>query len=568
MRRTLITIVALMVSGATAHAAGYEGNSLTVSVSPETPFVTGQVTVSGSSGAYKDDTTVTATFSPPSGADVTRTAQLTEDGTFELTFGPLDLPGEWSVQIAGPLSELTNETATVQFTVIQPAAFAAVSVRGFTEGTDAMDEFIQVTEDQLNLYTQLPQKDEAQQTISECQEHSSAMNQRMGQVADTLEEMGGLLEELSAFPELNEAMAELATDLQGPLNETQSAVQRLHYTHETANNAREWCRTWHAQKQGLKILKEMVKFIFAGNFSIGQWVTGKFTGAMKGVQTKLENEAVCQITGMTQAQVTAARKAHADLESAAKRLEQLQDIEGNFWELHKEGLDRGYDWLVDWISTKVAPNCQMYDAEVKGTLYVEYYAKKMVYMVTKYRWEGRLELFFKKRESETDIVELKGQLWGNFDWRIGKFFPERTAMDIPGVTGVGLCIPRPPYVDYRDFFLTLEGEGKPEGVDLWVKSCEYDREELEYGFISVLWSPYQMVPAVDFPTCKVPGGEWFVTRCTGLSNPNVDSFYVPLVVEDDRVILKHTIERTMDYRQEREFRAFLKMEIDGKEDGL
>ncbi len=567
MRRAA-TVLLMLTSCALTHAGSYEGQSLQVQVSPEKPFVTGQVTVSGGTGAFEENTTVTAIFSHPSGPRDTRTAQLDEDGLFEITFSPLDEVGDWTVEVSGPLSEVTDETASVTFTVIQPAAFAAVTVRTFTEATDAMDEFIDVTEEQLALYTQLPDKDEARQTIQQCQGHTAAIDQHMNQVADTLDEMGGLMGDLAAFPELHESMASLASQLQGPLADTQATMVELQYTHETANRAREWCRTWHAQKQGLHMLKKMVQFIYAGNFSIAGWVKGQFTGPMKKVQTKLEDKAVCQNTGMTEEQVTKARQAYADLQKAQSRLEQLMDIEGNALDIGKEGLDKGYDWLIDWISSKVAKNCGMYDADVTGLMYVEYYAKGVVYMVTKYRWEGRLELFFQKRQSDTDIVQLKGQLWGSFDWRIGKFFPERTAMDIPGVTGFGLCIPRPPYPDIRDFYLTLEGEGKPEGVELHVKACEYDRPELEYGFISVLWSPYQMVPAVDFPTCKVPGGEWFVTRCTGVSTPDVDSFYVPLEVDEDDVFFKHTIDRTMDYREEQQFRAFLKMEIDGKEDSI
>ena len=219
-------------------------------------------------------------------------------------------------------------------------------------------------------------------------------------------------------------------------------------------------------------------------------------------------------------------------------------------------------------SSKVAPNCMMYTAKATGKLYIEYYAKKMVYMVTKYDWEGKIELFFKKRQSPTDIVRLKGQIWGNFGWRTGEFYPERTAMDIPGVGGIGLCVPRPPHPDIRDFYLSLEGEGLPHGVEAWVTGADYDMERLQYSFISVLWSPYQVVPAVDFPKTDVPGGEWFVTRVTSLSTPDVDRFSIPLTVEDDKVILKHTFNRTLDYRDNGEFRAFLKMEVDGKEEHL
>jgi hypothetical protein len=564
-----IQVVLLMLSAcALAHSAGYDGKSLQVNVSPEMPFVTGQVTVSGSSGAFQDNSTVTATFSPPSGAAITRSTQLTEAGTFELVLSPLSVAGTWNVEVAGPLSEVAKETASVEFDVIQPAAAAAVSVRGFTEGTAQMAEFLQVTEEQLGRFTELPEKEQAGRQVSELQDHVATVDAGLNQLADTLDSLSDAMGHLQAFPEMQEAMVSLAGEVQGPLNELQSVSQQLHYTHETANKAREWCRTWHAQKEGMKYLKDMVMLIFGGTAAIKGWATGKLTGAMKSTRNKLAAETAGEVLGLTEQQVEDAQKALEDVEKADKRIKELTDIEGNLGNWAGEALSGGLDWLIDWIATKVAPNCGMYDAKVKGKLYVEYYTKRMVYMVAKYDWDGKIELFFQKRQSETDIVRLKGQIWGSFGWRTGEFYPERTAMDIPGVTGVGLCIPRPPYPDIRDFYLTVEGEGKPEGVELWVKEASYDKARLPYGFISVLWSPYQMVPAVDFPTMDVPGGEWFVTRVTGLSNPDVERFYVPLEVEGDEVILKHNLERTLDYREKGEFRAFLKMEIDGKEGSL
>jgi len=566
--RTAATCALMLCLVGGAWPAHYQGTAVNFDVVPETPYLGGQVTVTGYASPYQDNSTVTATFTDPSGRRATRTDELDEDGAFTMSCGPLETPGTWAVSLEVPLSGLANEVGEAEFTVYQPATFAAVSVGEFSEGVSQAEEFVQVTEELLDRFTQLPQKHEARATVNDLQETLGSVDAGLAELSGILEGMAEPLTALEALPEMHEAMVDLANGLQTPLSQAQAASQKLHYTHETANNAREWCRTWHAQKQGLQILKQMVQFIFAGSFSVKSWVAGQFTDAMKEAGNKLADEAVMQTTGMTEGQVAAAREAIGDLQNAQGRIEQLLDAEGNLGNLAKEGLDSGTDWLIDWISSKVAPNCSMYDAEVKGKLHIEYYAKNVVYMVTKYLWDGKIEVFFRRRQSETDIVQLRGQIWGNFGWRIGQFFPERLAADIPGVTGMGLCIPRPPHPDIRDFYLSLEGEGKPEGVDLWVTRTDYDLERLPYRFISVLWSPYQMVPAVDFPETDVPGGEWFVTRVTGLSLPDQDSFYIPLTVEDDQVILKHTFERTLDYREQHEFRAFLKMEVDGKEDGI
>ncbi len=562
--RRIAAVLTMLAVCALAHAAGYEGNSLLARVEPDTAFLTGQVTVSGSSGAFQDNTTVTAEFTPPSGQAFTRTTQLTEDGTFELVSGSLGEAGEWTVAVTGPLSELTDEAATIPFEVHQPAAVAAVSIRAFTDGTEQMADFLAVTEEQIDLYTEVPHKDEARQQVNDLQQDIQRLEQGLNELADSLDEISEAMEHMQAFPEMQEAMVSLATEIQGPLAEMQAASRKLTYTHETANNAREWCRTWHAQKEGMKILKDMVLTIAGGTKAISGWVTGKLTGAVQSARNKL----IAGNIGATEEQIGIIENNLGTIDKARQRIKEASDPGGSLGGWMTEIISGRLDRLIDWIASSVAPNCGMYEADVTGKLYVEYYTKKMVYMVAKYDWKGKMELFFQKRQSEMDVVQLKGQIWGSFGWQTGEFYPERTAMDIPGVTGVGLCIPRPPFVDYRDFYLSLEGEGKPHGLELWVTETGYDIPRIPYGFISVLWSPYQVVPAVDFPEMDVPGGEWFVTRVTGLSQPDVDRFFVPLVVEDDKVLLKDNLERTLDYRDRGEFRAFLKMKIDGKEGSL
>ena len=95
----------------------------------------------------------------------------------------------------------------------------------------------------------------------------------------------------------------------------------------------------------------------------------------------------------------------------------------------------------------------------------------------------------------------------------------------------------------------------------------YETARLGYRYCAVQWSPYHIVPTVDFPAMDVPGAEWFFTRVTGTAGEK-KTFSLPLVVDGDTVIVEHTFDRVMDYVREREFKATLVWEIKGKETGI
>jgi hypothetical protein len=322
-----------------------------------------------------------------------------------------------------------------------------------------------------------------------------------------------------------------------------------------------------AQKKGLKIFFKAVEITLTGGKGIAEWAVNILEGYAKDVWKQLTLDTAQTVLNLTEEQKKAAEKALGEIDLVDNVIQNAFGKDGSKLELKKKLAFTAIDILIDWIFKIVAKNCRVFNAKVKGKLTAYFYTKGVVYMVAKYRFNGGMELFFQKRKNKNDIVCLKGQIWGNFDWRIGQFFPERVAGDIPGVWAFGLCVPRPPFLDYRDFFLVLEGEGLPEEVEIQVKKASYDKKKLKYRYISILWSPYQLVPTVDFPETSIPGGHWFVTRVTKTAGQE-KKFKIPLTVQGKKTILKHTFERTMDYRKQSEFLAKLELEIDGKEEGI
>ena len=573
MRRTRVVTVALVVTCAVAWGQGEGANPATeLTIMPESTYLGGSVQISGATAPSQNSRTVTLTLSPPGGEDsFTRTVQLKnhpggdDHNTFEHTEGPLEAAGTWQVEARGPVPQVPP--ATGQFEVTTPAAAAVLTMQSATEGLDESESFTASAQQEIANFTELPDKQQALAKTAELEELLGGFAQTTAAVSQALEQANGAMQPLAPFPEMQEAMTGLAQALHAPTQHLQSARQQLHYTHEEMNNAREWCRMFHWQKYGLKLTLNVVQFAFTASLSVKDWAVGKLQDAITSVRDKLVDQAAVEALGLTPEQVAQARKALGTMQTVKGALETYLDPNGSFGDLKKEAAFKAGDWLIDWVSAEVGGNCRMYEATVKGKFHCDYYARGVVYMVANYPWEGKIEVFFKKRERPTDIVRVEGVIRGNFGWRTGEFYPERTCADVPGMVGIGVVVPRPPYAAPWDFLLSLEGEGKPHSLTLEVTEVQYDVEWLKYGLISVLWSPYQLVPAVDFPELKVPGGHWFVTRATNTAGDE-KTFEIPLTVKGDQVLMKHTFDRTMDYREQREFRAFLKMEIDGEETGI
>jgi hypothetical protein len=544
-----------------------DGTGITISVDPEQLCAGSTVTVSGSTVPDRDNWTVTLVYRPPTGPPVTRTCQLDADHRYQDTFGPLEAVGQWRVEAVGPLGQNLTGRATGQFEVVPPATAAAVSVSGFQEAVATSAGFVGEAITVTTGFTELPQKDAALDRMDELSGVLDGMVSGWAEIGAALDRIKGSIDALAPFPEAQELMADLESRLQGPLANVREAEQQLHLTREEANSAKYWCRVWHCQKIGFKFVGKTVVEAYLGAKSLAEWAENKLVGVVTGIRDKLVAEAASDIASLTPEQITAAQNALKDIQFAETVIKAKVDPEANLGALKKDLADKAVDYLVNWIYAQVAHNCRMYDAKAKGTFYCEYYTKKMVYMTAYYTWEGKIELFFRERRSPTDIVRFEGQIWGSFGWQTGEFWPERTAMDIPGVTGIGICVPRPPFVDYRDFSIRLEGEGKPHSVEVEIAGTSYDIPRLKMMYIAVLWSPYQLVPSVDFPEMDVPGGQWFVTRVTGATGDEA-TFEIPLTVDGDDVLMRHVFKRTMDYVDEAEFEAELTLEIDGKESDI
>jgi hypothetical protein len=542
----------------------YDGEGITLMITPGKIRRGGEVVISGAAAPGRQNRTMTAVFTPPHAPAYTRTFQVQPDGTYQYKEKNLNFIGTWEVTVKGPV---IKEIARGAFDVLSPSAAAAVSVQTLQQGLDKSLQLLTELENQTAKFPKLPGKDQAEAQMKELETTLNQMKSDWDRAADALQQLNTAIPALDPFPETQTVMNQLADRLQQGEKQMQTVIRQMEQTYEEVNNAREWCRMWFAQKQGLKIFFKTVETILTSAKGLADWAVNILEGYVKDMWKQLTLDTSQTVLGLTEKQKQAAGDALGKIELVDSVILNVFGKDGSIMELKKKLAFTAIDKLIDWISGVVAKNCRVYNAAVEGKFTAYFYTKNSVYMVAKYPFKGGMELFFQKRKNKNDIVRLQGQIWGNFGWRIGQFFPGRAAGDIPGVWAMGLCVPRPPFPDYRDFSLVLEGEGLPEEVEIQVTKASYDKEKLKYRYISVLWSPYQLVPAVDFPETSIPGGYWFVTRVTKTAGQE-KKFKIPLTVQGKNTILKHTFKRTMDYRKQSEFIAELELHIDGKEEGI
>ena len=556
-----------LMDGAYQQGAGVldENDCITLSVLPEDPWVFGKATVFGTT-APSNNATVTLTYTRPDGDADTATASVANDGTYAHTFSDFDVAGQWTVSAQPSVCE--QKAASGVITVRQPAGAAAVSFQDASQGpsqiSTAMSEFNTTVQE----FTLLPQEEIAYGKISEIQQVMAEVAAGLSELSTAASELNQVMDDLFMFPEIGEQLSQLNSTIQSPLSQMSATIQEMSGARTEADNATEWCRRFHMWKTCLQFIMEYMSFAASFAKSAAAYAAQQLDGAAQNAFNKLYDPIWTSTTGLTQQQITASRTAVTKLQDFGKKIKEVR--EGNISDAKELVVKEGVNWLINWIFANVITNCRQYEADVKGKLKVDFYTKKMVYMRIRYTFEGKMNLFFQTRTGGAgEQVRVEGPIYGSFGWRTGDFYPERTAMDIPGVWGIGLCVPRSPdYGNYRDFQIILNGEGHKNYLELKIDHVEYDKEEFEYSFISVLFSPYQVLPAVDFPKCNIPGGEWFVSRATSIAGDPEATFQLPLVVSGNDTKVEKTFVRFMDYIDESEFFGVLELEIKGKEGSL
>jgi hypothetical protein len=369
----------------------YDGEGITLMITPGKIRRGGEVVISGAAAPGRQNRTMTAVFTPPHAPAYTRTFQVQPDGTYQYKEKNLNFIGTWEVTVKGPV---IKEIARGAFDVLSPSAAAAVSVQTLQQGLDKSLQLLTELENQTAKFPKLPGKDQAEAQMKELETTLNQMKPDWDRAADALQQLNTAIPALDPFPETQTVMNQLADRLQQGEKQMQTVIRQMEQTYEEVNNAREWCRMWFAQKQGLKIFFKTVETILTSAKGLADWAVNILEGYVKDMWKQLTLDTSQTVLGLTEKQKQAAGDALGKIELVDSVILNVFGKDGSIMELKKKLAFTAIDKLIDWISGVVAKNCRVYNAAVEGKFTAYFYTKNSVYMVAKYPFKGGMELFF------------------------------------------------------------------------------------------------------------------------------------------------------------------------------
>ncbi len=554
LRAVLLHVLAIAALSFAPAVSAYQSQFIEFGITPQPAVVGAGITIEGWVYPHATDRTVKVRIDSPQDAEGNK-VRVVEDiacdelGAFTWSYAPLDRPGTWHVWLKGPAKE---EVAEEDF-LVEPVQTAIISVGTAIVGTTPAEEFAVATFlESAAKYPETPGRDAA---VGSGQDADALLDQAGAQLQALQEGLNALAaatQNLPPLPAVQAAMQSGAERITEVSTQVAPATQDLRDCVEETRKAAEWCKHWYYQGMALKQTIDLYLTVVSASEGIVMWAVNELKSAVeKDVQGLIDSALFGRYTAEQQAAIQGAKNdclaAVGHIENAAGG---FQDLQGP--------LQAAINGSIDWITDDVTRSCEKYVGPLKGDLRIDYYLKGQPYMRTRYKVDGTAELFFKKRQSQGDVVHVEGKVRGKCGEFIGSMDLKHVIDGLPGTDYVAFCIPR--WVP-KSFNISVEGEVYPDRMKLkFVRPAAIDFNEVKYRFCIVLFSMFQMVPTADFPEVNVPGAEWFFTRATSTAGDD-PWFEVPLSVEGDRSTAHKEFNRVMDYLEQHEFKGYLNLDF-------
>jgi|GEM_PF-2644234 len=500
-----------------------------VNVSPDRCFLGGSIEIFGwVKPNHPGKTLITLEFTRPVSGDMIREqVQADSRGEYSFLFTGPDEPGTWKV------------TAQKAGTRIKGEAHFEVSRRIFLnplcqaikqESKSMRDAYAYLRELVIH-YPDFPGKEDIINDVGDLFSQLNEMQTALVNLETTVKQMNLLLSAIQELPvPAREELIKAGETANHALQETRKQIAEIEETFRQSQGEAEWCYLWMAYYDRSQQLKFYNNFLadslkgIAGNLLQAKLTEGLDPG-LGGVIAKV----VDRLTGSPKTPVGIANKIMDKMADLGKHV---------------------YSGLLE--------NCTTYIGEARGEYQAELIHDDMVFYTMSYQLSGKMELTFQKRKPGDPEVELKGRYKGSaHDFTCSVTMAPFVS---PDTIGPVYCLAATPLVSSRSFLLYLEGKAADDRIELKHTRTGRDFKLKSTAFYVRLSSAAYHLPVPGDFSFPLQDAEWFFTRVSKISNPNIEYFELPVAVKSNTSVAEKDFDRTI-YLPETEKRVGVRVRL-------
>jgi hypothetical protein len=367
--------------------------------------------------------------------------------------------------------------------------------------SDAYDYFKTVVKN----YPDFPGKDDINDTISELFNEIKEMNTLLDQLENDVRQMNSSLQaDGQNLPEpALEALVKAADTAVKTKDETTKQIKSIEEVLQDSKQEAEWCYLWMSYHDLCNQLQFYNNFLASSLKGIAKnLVTAEVTKGMNPILKKVVGKVIDRLIRTPKTPVGTANKIMG-------KMAKLRSL----------------------VYEKLMKTCTNYTGDAEGEYQAELLHNSMPFFTMIYKISGKMDLTFKKRKPGDPAVYLEGRFKGN----VGDIECLVTMAPFarPDTIGPVWCLGATPLVADRSFLLYIEGKAADDRMELKLKKVGRDFKLKARAFYVMLSSAAYHLPIPGDFVFPLQNAEWFFTRTTHLSNPNLEYFQLPVTAAGD-----------------------------------
>ncbi len=500
-----------------------------VNVEPTRCFLGGTIKVFGwVKPNHPAATFVNLEFSKPVSGKISSEKVRTEpNGRYQFLFKDSDEPGIWKVTAwkAG-----SPQKATIEFEVSR-TIFLIPLCRGVKQLGDRTRAAYDYFKELVEKYPDFPGKDEIIKDVDELSRQLHEMDAGLARLEAAVQQMNRVLAQTTDLPiPARDELINAANRADDTLEETDKQTGEIGEVLQESRQEAEWCYLWMAYYDLCDRLKFYNNFLADSLKGIAQNLAqARLTQGLEPGLQDLIGKVVDALTGSLKDPVFIANK-----------------IMGKLADLGTK------------VYGKLLKNCTTFMGEAEGEYHAELLHKEMMFYTMDYKISGKVELTFQERKPGDQAVYLKGRFKGKaHDFEC---FITMAPFAVPDTIGPVYCLAATPLAANRSFILYLEGNAARDLLELKLTKAGRDFKLKSRAFYVLLSSAAYNLPVPGDFSFPLQNAQWFLTRVTKISSPDIEYFQLPIEVKGDRSTAEKEFERTI-YLPETKARVGVKVSM-------